>query len=37
MNEFNLCGVRFRKIGIRNYWVSECGDVVNIKSNGEIY
>lgn len=37
MEEFKICDVRFRKIGIRNYWISECGDVINIKKNGEIY
>ena len=33
MNEFKLCGVRFRYTGIRNYYISECGDVASVTNN----
>lgn len=29
MKEMKFAGVRVRPTGIRNYWVSECGDVFN--------
>lgn len=35
-NEFNLDGTVFRYTGIRNYFISEYGDVISISKKGKI-